>query len=188
MKEVKDTEERRNEFIDAAEKLFKQNGVVDTTVNAIVREMNVAKGLFYYYFKSKDDVIDAICEKYNTDFRDTIQKAMNPENDYDERLNDFINGTITSFRAMWDNFQGANETIDLSILSSRTLDEAKEMASRKLNELLKEGNDLKRINIPNPEYFSKLIISGIADLASHTEADLKEIRTMIDELIRKEGK
>ena len=45
MKDIKDTDERRNEFIDAAEKLFKENGIVDTTINAIVKEMDVAKGV-----------------------------------------------------------------------------------------------------------------------------------------------
>ena len=50
MADVKDSDERRNEFVDAAEKLFQENGIVDTTINAIVKEMNVAKGLFYYYF------------------------------------------------------------------------------------------------------------------------------------------
>ena len=55
--EPTDAEQRREEFINAAEKLFKENGVVETTVNAIVKELDVAKGLFYYYFKSKDDVI-----------------------------------------------------------------------------------------------------------------------------------
>ena len=188
MKETKDTDERRNEFIDAAEKLFKENGVVDTTINAIVKEMDVAKGLFYYYFKSKDDVIDAICEKYNNDFKTAIQRSLDSSAEFDDKLDEFIDNTIASFRMMWDNLHGANDNIDLTILSSRSVEEAKEIASEKLSELLKEGNELKRTCIPNPEYFSKLIISGIADLASHTEADIREIRKMIEELIRKAGK
>ena len=68
MRESKDSEIRRDEFVAAAEKLFRENGIVETTINAIVKEMDVAKGLFYYYFESKDDVIDAISEKYNLDF------------------------------------------------------------------------------------------------------------------------
>ncbi len=188
MKDTRDTDERRNEFIDAAEKLFKENGIVDTTVNAIVKELDVAKGLFYYYFKSKDDVIDAISEKYNRDFKAAIQRSLDNSNDFDEQLNAFIDNTIASFRVMWDNLHGVDENIDLTILSSRSLEEAKETASRKLNELLKEGNQLNKFNIPNPDYFSKLIVSGIADLASHTEADLKEIQKIIHELIRKAGK
>ena len=93
MRESKDSEERKDEFIDAAEKLFKENGIVDTTVNAIVKEMDVAKGLFYYYFKSKDDVIDAISEKYNTDFKESIRKSMN-QDDFDSRLDQFIENSI----------------------------------------------------------------------------------------------
>ena len=78
-KENHENEDRREEFIDAAERLFKKNGVMGTTINAIVSEMNVAKGLFYYYFKSKDDVIDAISEKYNESFRQSIRKNLSKE-------------------------------------------------------------------------------------------------------------
>ena len=188
MKEPKDNEVRRSEFIDAAEKLFRENGIVDTTVNSIVKELDVAKGLFYYYFKSKDDVIEAISEKYNRDFKQAIQRSLDPSNDFEERLNGFLENTIVSFRTLWDNLQGKNETIDLTILSTRSLDEAKQTASEKLSELLKEGNELKRMNIPNPEYFAKMIVSGIADLAGQAESDLREIKKMIDELIGKAGK
>jgi AcrR family transcriptional regulator len=188
VKEPKDTEVRRSEFVEAAEKLFRENGIVDTTVNSIVRELDVAKGLFYYYFKSKDDVIDAISEKYNKDFRQAIQRSLDPANDFDERLNGFLENTITSFRTMWDNLQGKNDTIDLTILSSRSVEEAKQTASETLSKLLKEGNELKKMSVPNPEYFAKLIVSGIADLAGQAGSDLKEIKTMIDELIGKAGK
>ncbi len=188
MKEQKETDVRRSEFVAAAEKLFKENGIVDTTINSIVKELDVAKGLFYYYFKSKDDVIDAISEKYNSDFKQAIQRSLDPANDFDERLNGFIDNTIVSFRQMWDNLHGKNETIDLTILSSRSLDEAKQTASEKLSELFREGNDLKKMNIPNPDYYSRMIISGIADLASQAEADLKEIRKLIEEIIGKAGK
>ena len=188
VKEPKDTEVRRSEFVEAAEKLFRENGIVDTTVNSIVRELDVAKGLFYYYFKSKDDVIDAISEKYNKDFRQAIQRSLDPANDFDGRLNGFLENTITSFRTMWDNLQGKNDTIDLTILSSRSVEEAKQTASETLSKLLKEGNELKKMSVPNPEYFAKLIVSGIADLAGQAGSDLKEIKTMIDELIGKAGK
>ena len=188
MKEQKDTEVRRSEFIDAAEKLFRENGIVDTTVNSIVKELDVAKGLFYYYFKSKDDVIEAISEKYNRDFKQAIQRSLDPSNDFEDRLNGFLENTIVSFRTLWDNLQGKNETIDLTILSTRSLDDAKQTASENLSELLKDGNELKRMNIPNPEYFAKMIVSGIADLAGQAESDLREIKKMIDELIGKAGK
>ena len=189
MKQEHDNEERRLEFIDAAEKLFKENGIVQTTVNSIVKEVDVAKGLFYYYFKSKDDVIEAISEKYNKVFEKAIQKSLE-STDYDERLNAFLENVIVSFRQMWGNLHGENENIDLSILATKTFDEAKKMASTILQELLQEGVDTNRLNIKNISYYSDMIISGIVDLISHNESDLKEIKEFIKELmnqVRKEN-
>ncbi len=187
MQDNKDIEQRKKEFIDAAEKLFKKNGIVDTTVSAIVKEMDVAKGLFYYYFKSKDDVIDAISEKYNSDFKRTIQKALNND-DYDERLDQFIESSVVSFRELWANLHGERENIDLSILATRSLDEAKKIASSALNELLEEGNRQNKLHIRNPKYYADMIIGGIADLAGQSEADLEEITKIIRDLIDRSGK
>ncbi len=186
MKEPGDSELRRTQFVDAAEKLFREKGIVDTTISSIVREVNVAKGLYYYYFKSKDDVIDAVIEKYCREFVQQIQRSLNPADDYDARLDGFIDNTIESFRIMWENLSGANRNIDLTILSFRSMEEAKAIASQALSELLKEGNERSSLNIRNPEYYARMIISGIADLVSQSEADGNEIRRMVRELIGKE--
>ncbi len=54
---------KREELIDAAEKLFSKNGYPKTSVDDICNEVGVAHGLFYHYFDSKKDVIGAITEK-----------------------------------------------------------------------------------------------------------------------------
>ena len=59
---TKAPEERRLEIIETAEKLFRDNGYANTSVEAIIKEMGVAKGTFYYYFKSKGDVLEAIVD------------------------------------------------------------------------------------------------------------------------------
>ncbi len=64
MRIVKDPEERRNEILDAAERLFQSKGYGKATINDILNEVGVAKGTFYYYFKSKEDVLDAIVTRY----------------------------------------------------------------------------------------------------------------------------
>jgi AcrR family transcriptional regulator len=63
MRIVKEPEERKNEILDAAEKLFAAKGYEAATVNAILEAVNIAKGTFYYYFKSKEDVLDALIER-----------------------------------------------------------------------------------------------------------------------------
>lgn len=180
----KDAEQRREEFIDAAEKLFQKNGIVDTTVNAIVKEVDVAKGLFYYYFKSKDDVIDAISEKYNKDFKRTIEKAVTGC-DFEDRLEGFVENSVASFRILWDKLHGGEDGIDLTILSKRSMDEAKKTASEALEKLLEEGNRIEKFDIEVPKYYARMLISGIADLATQGEATAEEIKKMIMDLIEK---
>ena len=183
MRESKDSEVRRDEFVAAAEKLFRENGIVETTINAIVKEMDVAKGLFYYYFESKDDVIDAISEKYNLDFRRSIERSLR-QDEFDQRLDAFIEDSILSFRQMWEKLRGANDDIDLSILASRSMDEAKKTASSVLEELLEEGNSSRKLNIMSPKLFAEAIIAGMTDLDAQSEATGEEIKKIIEGLIR----
>lgn len=51
---------RRKDILATAEKLFREKGYAKTTINDILKKQNIAKGTFYYYFKSKDEVVDAI--------------------------------------------------------------------------------------------------------------------------------
>lgn len=60
---VKAPEERRAEIVEAADRLFRQHGYAKCSVEMIIREIGVAKGTFYYYFKSKPDILGAIVDK-----------------------------------------------------------------------------------------------------------------------------
>jgi AcrR family transcriptional regulator len=60
---VKDPKERKAEIMDTAERLFETKGYEETSVNDILQEIGIAKGTFYYYFKSKDEIMDAVIER-----------------------------------------------------------------------------------------------------------------------------
>lgn len=80
MRIIKNPEERRNEILDTAEMLFCNKGYTKTTINDILKEIGVAKGTFYYYFKSKEEVMDAIIARiiaYDVAFAKKI--ATNPD-------------------------------------------------------------------------------------------------------------
>ena len=63
MRIVKEHDERKNEIIDTAERLFAMNGYEQCSVNDILTEIGIAKGTFYHYFKSKEEVLDAVIGK-----------------------------------------------------------------------------------------------------------------------------
>lgn len=63
MRIVKDAEERRNEILDVAERLFCAKGFDNTSTNDILEEIGIARGTLYYHFKSKEDILDAMIER-----------------------------------------------------------------------------------------------------------------------------
>ena len=63
MRITKKHDERRNEILEVAEQLFYAKGFERCTVNDILKEVAIAKGTFYHYFKSKEEVMDAIISR-----------------------------------------------------------------------------------------------------------------------------
>lgn len=66
MRTVKEAVERRNEILDAVDELFGQKGFDGTSTNDILEKVGIARGTLYYHFKSKEDIMDALIERYNT--------------------------------------------------------------------------------------------------------------------------
>lgn len=63
MRIVKEAEERRNEILDVAERLFGTKGFDGTSTTDILNEIGIARGTLYYHFKSKEDILDAMIER-----------------------------------------------------------------------------------------------------------------------------
>ncbi|HHD16932.1 MAG TPA: TetR/AcrR family transcriptional regulator [Euryarchaeota archaeon] len=59
---IKKHEERRTEIIETAVELFAQHGYDETSVNMIIDRIGIAKGTFYHYFSSKDELLEEIVD------------------------------------------------------------------------------------------------------------------------------
>lgn len=71
---TKDPEERKKEIMMAAFQLFATKGFQETAVSDIVKKVGVAQGLFYYYFKSKEEVLEAVMENYTRELVGKIKQ------------------------------------------------------------------------------------------------------------------
>jgi AcrR family transcriptional regulator len=78
---TKPVEERRQEIIDTARKLFIENGFYETTVSTIARTMNVANGLIFHYFKSKTDILYAVIDELVAEKTENVKRALDKTND-----------------------------------------------------------------------------------------------------------
>ncbi|GIN86355.1 TetR family transcriptional regulator [Heyndrickxia sporothermodurans] len=71
----KEAEERKNEILDAADKLFGQKGFDGTSTNDILEMVGIARGTLYYHFKSKEDIMDALIERYSVRLLGAAQES-----------------------------------------------------------------------------------------------------------------
>lgn len=63
MKSSKKVEERKNKILDISERLFVKNGFDYTSTNDILKEAGIARGTLYYYFKSKEEILDSVIDR-----------------------------------------------------------------------------------------------------------------------------
>ena len=61
----KEAEERKNEILDVADDLFGKKGFDGTSTNDILQEVGIARGTLYHHFKSKEEIMDALMERYS---------------------------------------------------------------------------------------------------------------------------
>lgn len=73
---TKRPESRRQELLEAALKLFVEHGVTEPTVADITDAAGAAKGTFYRYFESKDDLIAALQEDYTDELSDLLSQRI----------------------------------------------------------------------------------------------------------------
>lgn len=78
MRITKEANERRNEILDAANELFMKKGYDKTSTNEILEKVGIARGTLYYHFKSKEEIMDAIIDRFNDEI---IRRAENIAHD-----------------------------------------------------------------------------------------------------------
>lgn len=96
---TKPAEVRLDELMTAAEELFLAKGVDATTVSEIVDRAQVAKGTFYHYFASKNELLAALAERYTQSFLEALQQAVDhcPPQHWQARLKTWIRASVETY-------------------------------------------------------------------------------------------
>ncbi len=72
IKIIMEHDERIKDIIEKAEKLFMKKGYDNTSVADIIKKVGIAKGTFYHYFRSKDELLDAIVDRMLKEIWDQV--------------------------------------------------------------------------------------------------------------------
>jgi len=76
---IKKYDERRTEFLNTAQELFFTLGYDQTSVDAIIRKMGLSKGTFYYYFESKENLLDELTCKMGEKILEEVKRIADRE-------------------------------------------------------------------------------------------------------------
>ena len=71
--------QRKNGILDTAEALFAEKGYENTTINDILAATGFAKGSLYYYYTSKEDVLDGIIKRRGDRVYETMESVLNDQ-------------------------------------------------------------------------------------------------------------
>ena len=79
-------EQTRHLILETALRLFRERGYAETTMRAIAKEAGVAVGNAYYYFDSKEHLIQGFYDRSQTALREASAPILEHEQDFAARL------------------------------------------------------------------------------------------------------
>jgi len=89
---ARQADQRRSELIDAALRLFAEQGFRATTIADIATATGTAHGLVYHYFSSKDELLEAVLQRYTFLPRLRALLAVSPDRPTSEVLTEIAIG------------------------------------------------------------------------------------------------
>jgi AcrR family transcriptional regulator len=85
--------QKREDILKAARQVFRQSGYEKARVQEIAQLAGVAKGTVYLYFKSKQAMLDALCDSYQEMISDALLPALQNPDPY-AAIRDAVHATL----------------------------------------------------------------------------------------------
>ena len=169
---TKPPKERRTELMDAAQELFLEQSVASTTIEQITNTAGVAKGTFYLYFSSKENILGALGDRFGEQHLATIKTALAgiPSEDWRTKLVTWaaacLNGYLDSIQLHDILFYGFRPPTREGLVRSIAIDH--------LAGLLEAGRNAGAWTLEDPEFTAVFLFSGLHAVVD--DAYLKEKR------------
>lgn len=155
---------KRDELISAALRLFMEKGYENTTVRMILNEVNGEVGMFYHYFKSKDELFEAAVGLYFRQYSDRFGKIVT---DASLSLSEQLDQIFCYFKTTSDAYlfmnkrSGLHWTVELA-LREKTLNELEPYIAIILQNAVKTGI-IQQPDVPFNE-LAAFLVHGIAGI------------------------
>lgn len=177
---MKDADERKNELIEIGTEMYLEKN--DINVKEIVKKANVAVGLFYYYFESKEiyigEIINRIINKNLKSLKDVLEK--------DELM--AIEKVDKCLDLLCEHIKETNKYVDLSLFKTNShyalTEKMAEDLTPYIEKVIKQGIKEKTFKVNDVKITSTFILYGIIGIINSkvnikNDNTYKEIKQII---------
>lgn len=156
---------KRDLILDTAEKLMMIVSDNDITVNLIAENAGIGKGSVYYYFESKDEIIDAVVERSYRKGVHEYFSCISEEETALKKIELLFKSIIKKeFRDRRENLILALHLHDDPILHHKMQVFAIREISPILSEILVQGNSEGTMHTETPEESAEMIVATLSFL------------------------
>ena len=86
----------RDQIVEAADRLFYRRGYEHTSFADIASVVRISRGNFYYHFKTKDEILDAVIDARLADTQQMLDRWEAEGKDPADRIRSFIHMLVTN--------------------------------------------------------------------------------------------
>ena len=164
MREVKEPQVRKAEIIQAAKKLFQSKGYLNVTTQDIVDELKISRGLLYYHYKSKEDILKHIVEtETNSVEQRLVAITFDDSISVVNKIGQFIGATIIPSSAYTVENQALQESMRLpenTYMTDQIYRKMSDKMSNYFSVILEQGNNQGVFNVNNPKETSIFLMNA----------------------------
>lgn len=184
--------EKRKKLLDSSYELFVEKGISNVSIAEICQKAGIAKGTFYLYFTSKEDIARALNRRISFTL---MQKAYDEVNR--NRKDTFADNVITMANFIIDYFHADTETLKMmrkDFIFPLTVDDFDNSTNPLMISLRQEISDYARVSgYSNHEILFRLysLLSMIAGICHSViidhfpDTDIDDLKTVLFDMIRK---
>jgi AcrR family transcriptional regulator len=155
----KDNLEKKDEIVATAQKWFGQYGFKKTSMIEISNDLEMSKGLLYYYFPDKGHLYKAVVEKEFVEFKATLNKQLSTMKDPFEMLSEFTRLRLLHFRKLVNLSRfNVEEMKKMNAVFCKTRDNFQLFEKEVIVGILIEANKEKLLYVTKPDEIAGLIL------------------------------
>ena len=161
---------KKKEIVEISKNLINEKGVNNVSIRDVVKSVGMSQGLFYYYFKSKEEILEIIINEYVEMFCKDLEENINGiQMEYDnwkEKIETTIVMLVKLYNDNKSPIEKFNNNKNKDLYMNMVYASVDRMATL-IENVINEAVQSDFIQIEYPKETAYILIYGIIDFINH---------------------